>query len=57
MQVTTVNAGMTVNNVTYPYGAVNVEVQPKAGGLWVADGWNGTQPQTKPLTSGSIVGN
>jgi hypothetical protein len=37
-------------------GTVNIEVQPKSGGLWIAAGWNGTQPQAKPLVQGSIVG-
>jgi hypothetical protein len=50
MQVTTTNA-TSGNN-----GFVNIEVQPKAGGMWIAAGWNGTQPQPKPIINGGIAG-
>jgi len=53
LQLTTANAGTAQGGAT---GTVNIEVQPKAGGLWIAGGWNGTQPQPKPLVSGSIAG-
>lgn len=53
LQLTTANSGTAQGGET---GTVNVQVQPKSGGLWIAAGWNGTQPQPKPLVLGSIVG-
>jgi hypothetical protein len=57
MQVTTINSGQTYNNVAYPNGGVNVEIQPKSGGVWVAAGWSGAQPTFKQMApGGGVVG-
>ena len=51
-QMTTINRDSTHAN-----GQVNIEVQSKSGLVWIAAGWNGTQPQNKPFVSGGVMGN
>ena len=57
-QMTTVNKGTTYQSVSYPYGGIQLEVQSKTGSVWIAGGWNGTQPTIKQQTdqTGGVSG-
>ena len=58
-QMTTVNTGVTYNNTAFQYGGIQLQVQSKSGNVWIAAGWNGTQPQMKQQLNnmGGVLGN
>jgi hypothetical protein len=58
---TDVDSGATlevtvVNATDSTPGQIAVSVQPQAGGMWIASGWDGVRTVLKPFAGGSIAG-